>query len=301
MSYILVTGAAGFIGSNLTDKLFELGHQVICLDNLSAGIKENIKNCLEFFHGDINDIVLIDRIFKKYQIEYVFHLAAFIDLRESIKDPYKCYKNNVMGSINLINACTKYKIKKFIFSSTGGAIYSSTEQVPWTEETKVSPASPYGLSKLAIEEYLELSKNLYELDYCILRYANVYGKRQSGAYSGIISILIKNSLNNKQTTIFGGNQSRDFVYIDDVISANLLAMNLNGIYNVSSNKKTSINKLIEIINKYLKCDIIYTDSIKGEILHTQLCAFKLQQKGWSNNTNIENGINETIKWLQSKL
>jgi UDP-glucose 4-epimerase len=296
---ICITGGGGFIGSNLADELIKLSHNVIIIDNLSTGKLENINPKAVFYQRDICDN--LDDIFNKHQFDYVFHLAAFIDLRKSIENPAACNNVNIWGSKNLIDTCVKHNVKKFIFSSTGGAMFAQFTPQPWSEKTAVAPASPYGQSKLIIEEYLSIMKKLYGLDYCVLRYANVYGPRQSGSYSGIISILINNALNNKQTTIYGdGSASRDFINVKNVVSANILAMKLDGIYHVSTCTEISINKLIDIIGNKLNCNIVYSDKIAGEISSTCLSSQKLQNCGWKPDIDIFTGIEETIKYFSSK-
>jgi len=301
MSLILCTGGFGFIGSHLVDKLISLGHKVVILDNLSSGKQSNVKSYTDFFPNDICNN--LDFLFGKYKFDYVFHLAAFIDLRKSITNPKECYNDNVMGSINLINYCIKHNIKKLIFSSTGGAIYSPEAALPWDELSLAQPASPYGLSKLAIEQYLKLTKNLYKLDYTVLRYSNVYGPRQGGGECGAASIFINNALNDKQITIFGdGNQTRDFIYVDDVVSANVLAMQLDGTYNVSTNIETSVNKIAELIsNKLNYNNIVYASKIEGEVLNTRLSSNLLQSEGWKPTVDIENGISKTIEYFKAQI
>src|ERR1035437_91538 len=296
MPVSLVSGGMGFVGSHLVDKLMSFGHEVIILDNLSSGKESNVVACRDFFPNDINNN--LDFLFGKYKFDYVFHLAAFIDLRKSIINPKECYNINVLGSINLINYCIKHNVKKFIFSSTGGAIYSATAELPWNELSLAQPASPYGLSKLAVEQYLKMAKELYKLNYTVLRYANVYGSRQSGSKeSGIIAICIEKMLNGQRLIINGnGEQVRDFIDVKSVINANILAMEkLSGIYNVSSGAETSINKIISIVNNHGHLDIEYRDPIAGEIFRTNLDSSLLRSFGWSPDSDIASGINKIIE------
>jgi UDP-glucose 4-epimerase len=296
MPVSLVSGGMGFVGSHLVDKLMSFGHEVIILDNLSSGKESNVVACTDFFPNDINNN--LDFLFGKYKFDYVFHLAAFIDLRKSIINPKECYNINVLGSINLINYCIKHNVKKFIFSSTGGAIYSPAAELPWNELSLAQPASPYGLSKLAVEQYLKMAKELYKLNYTVLRYANVYGSRQSGSKeSGIIAICIEKMLNGQRLIINGnGEQVRDFIDVKSVINANILAMEkLSGTYNVSSGAETSINKIISIVNNHGHLDIEYRDPIAGEIFRTNLDSSLLRSFGWSPDSDIASGINKIIE------
>lgn len=247
---ILITGGAGFIGSHLVDKLCK-NNKVTIIDNLSTGLEENINEKATFYNLDIKED--LDNIFQKHKFNYVFHLAAFINLRESFEDPIKCMDVNLSGTINLINNCKKYNIEKFIFSSTGGAIYDEMALLPFTENSKVNPKSPYGLSKLFAEKYIENSG----VNYINLRYSNVYGPRQNAkGEAGVISIFMDNVLSNKPLQVFGdGFQSRDFVHVNDVVDANILCAEkaLNKTYNISTNKETSLLQLIQLLkNKFNK-------------------------------------------------
>lgn len=247
---ILITGGAGFIGSHLVDKLCK-NNKVTIIDNLSTGLEENINEKATFYNLDIKED--LDNIFQKHKFNYVFHLAAFINLRESFEDPIKCMDINLNGTINLINNCKKYNIEKFIFSSTGGAIYDEMALLPFTENSKVNPKSPYGLSKLFAEKYIENSG----VNYINLRYSNVYGPRQNAkGEAGVISIFMDNVLSNKPLQVFGdGFQSRDFVHVNDVVDANILCAEkaLNKTYNISTNKETSLLQLIQLLkNKFNK-------------------------------------------------
>lgn len=247
---ILITGGAGFIGSHLVDKLCK-NNKVTIIDNLSTGLEENINEKATFYNLDIKED--LDNIFQKHKFNYVFHLAAFINLRESFEDPIKCMDINLNATINLINNCKKYNVEKFIFSSTGGAIYDEMALLPFTENSKVNPKSPYGLSKWFAEKYIENSG----INYVNLRYSNVYGPRQNAkGEAGVISIFMDNVLNNKPLQVFGdGFQSRDFVHVNDVVDANILCAEkaLNKTYNISTNKETSLLQLIQLLkNKFNK-------------------------------------------------
>lgn len=298
MSNILVTGGAGFIGSHLVDKLVSLEHKVTVLDNLSSGKLSNINKYYDFFTHDINDS-LYD-IFNNNKFDYVFHLAAFINLRNSIKNPTDCFYTNVLGSINLIEYCVKYNCK-LIFSSTGGAIYSPNTILPWTENSLADPQSPYGLSKLHIEQYLKIAKILYNLNYTILRYSNVYGERQDAqGEAGVISVFLNDIKNNKNLKIFGdGCQTRDFINVNDVVAANIAVMKLDNCetYNVSSNSEISINNLANILLTETKSNlkIDYLPSIIGEVKKTKLSYEKLKNIiGWEPKFNFNDGLKKLI-------
>lgn len=284
MSTILVTGGAGFIGSHITDELISQNHQVIVIDNLSTGNLANLNSKATFFQSDINSD--LNWLFRINTIDYIFHQAAQINLRHSIVDPRFDAHQNILGSLNVIQTAAKHHVKKLFFASTGGAIYSANEQLPWTEETKASPASPYGLTKLTVEKYLELFKILHGLDYVALRYSNVYGPRQnSKGEAGVISIFLENLKEGKDLSINGdGNQTRDFVNVKDVVRANVHALeqHLSGTYNVCTNTETSVNELANLLIQYSKkeVNIIHKPAILGEVMQTRLSYDKLANTGW---------------------
>jgi len=301
---VFCVGGAGFIGSHVVDLLVEEGFNVIVLDNLSTGSTENINKKAAFYNVDIRDYDSLLEIFEEEQPDYVFHFAAQINLRDSIKFPVNDCENNIMGSINLIDISSRNFVRKFIFSSTGGAIYSAKNDFPWVETHVVEPTSPYGLSKLTVEKYLEMYRSLrddkfYSFNYAALRYSNVYGPRQnSEGEAGVVSIFIDKINNNEDLVIFGdGYQVRDFVFVEDVAKANLSALknDLYGIYNVSTDKGTSVNEiaegLIKISGKESK--IVYKDKIPGELYRSVLCSDKIG-KIWSFSVGLKEGLRRTF-------
>lgn len=293
----LVTGGAGFIGSHLVDKLIELGHTVVVIDNLSTGNIKNINPKAKFYRIDITDD--LNEIFKKEQFEYVYHLAAQINLRSSITDPKHDANINIIGSLNVIENCRRYKVKSVIFSSTGGAIYDSTSELPWVESSPLNPTSPYGLAKLTVEKYLELYKKIYGLNYHIMRYANVYGPRQNSAgEAGVIAIFIVRILQGKDLVVNGnGEQTRDFIFIDDLVKRHISCLDndSNGIIqNIGTGIEVSINRIIEILLEKMnsKVRVLYNPAITGELLRSCLLYTELS-------TSIEDGIEKTIEWFQA--
>lgn len=309
MSNILCTGGAGFIGSHIVDALIKRGHQVVIVDNLATGKSSNINSSAIFNRCDINSVRL-NGIFDEFSFDYVFHLAAQINLRHSIKEPQQDAETNIVGSLNVLENCVRTKVKRVIFSSTGGAMYSSkaafrlSSRLPFSETSKTEPESPYGLAKLTIEKYLHMFNKLYGLKSTILRYSNVYGPRQnSKGEAGVISIFIEKALKNEDIMIFGnGNQTRDFIYVDDVVKANMLALDteLDDVFNVSSNTQYSVNEVAEKILQYTNSEskTIHADPIKGEMLHTRLNADKLKLHGWNPTWNIDGGIQTTIDYFK---
>lgn len=303
MSKILVTGGAGFIGHNTSKRLLELGHEVVVVDNLSSG--NNIIKGIKLYTLDILDKYL-DDVFIEERPEYVFHFAANPSVRKSLSFPIDDAYNNIIGSLNLIQCSIKSGVKKFIYSSSGGACYGNPYTIPCTEHHITEPISPYGVSKHTAEHYLEVFSRISDMDYIILRYANVYGPTQlSSGEGGVISLFIDNIINNKKVYVFGdGTQTRDFVFIDDVVDANIMALNSsikNCIFNVSSNKETTINRIIEIISNKLSIDtsVEYLPFIVGEVMNIRLSNSLIRSRlGWAPKTDLGYGIEKTIEWFK---
>jgi len=304
---ILVTGGAGFVGSHLVDKLITQGNKVIVVDNLSTGKKENINKKAKFYKLDICSPKIFE-VFKKEKPEIVFHLAAQVNVRRSIEDPINDAKINILGSLNILDACRKFKVKKIIFSSTGGAIYGDAKIVPTKENYPPKPESPYGIAKLTIENYLDFYKKVYGLNYISLRFANVYGPSQDPkGEAGVVAIFTNKLLKGERPTIFGdGKQTRDFIYVDDVVSALIKSMNYKGketIFNVGTGIETSVNQLFKLISKILGIKIkpIYAPPKPGELKRSclDISKFKRELK-WQPKYNLEEGLKETIKWFKIK-
>jgi UDP-glucose 4-epimerase len=300
MKKALVTGGAGFIGSHVVDALIEHGLDVVVLDDLSTGSLENVNDRATFIQGSICDSRL-ECLIANEKPSYVFHLAAQINLRDSIKDPCHDAHVNIQGSLNLIDACARNDVKKFIFSSTGGAIYSEIASLPWNEASKALPASPYGLSKLTVERYLKLYQGLYGLQSVCLRYSNVFGPRQnSKGEAGVVSIFIDRIREEKDIVIFGdGNQTRDFVYVSDVAFANVMALqeNFRGTFNVSTGKAASVNKIARLLLDVMgsTVGIRHEQPVLGELRHSILDSGKLQKFGWEPRIKLSKGIKKTVK------
>jgi len=302
MSKILVTGGAGFIGSHIVDKYIDLGHEVFVIDNLSNGKKENLNPKARFYKIDIRD-EKIGEIFAKEKPEIVNHHAAQIDLRKSIKDPVLDAKINILGILNLLENAIKHKVKKFIFASSGGAIYGDAENIPTREDEKPKPLSPYAIAKLVSEQYLEFYFKVHNLPYIALRYANVYGPRQDPlGEAGVIAIFMNKLLSKRPPTINGdGNQTRDYVYVEDVAQANVLALkdNITGLFNIGTQKEASVNKLFQLISGLLGVDIPAKrgPNIKGEVKRSCLDYLKAKNVlDWSPKVNLEDGLEKTLEW-----
>ncbi len=304
---ILVTGGAGFIGANIVNALIEKGHDVVIIDNLVTGKKENINPKAKFYNIDIRD-KKIERIFKEHNFDIVNHHAAQIDVRKSVEDPIYDREVNIIGLLNLLENCVKYKVKKFINVSSGGVIYGDDATLPIEEDARKDPLSPYGISKLSAEHYLNIYDKLYGLKYTTLRYSNVYGKYQDPmGEAGVIAIFSNLMLANKQPIIFGdGKQTRDYVYVKDVVNANILAMKLgeNEAFNIGTSSETDVNELFKIIKKVTNYhgNPKYEPARPGELLRNSLDIKKAKKLlGWQPKYSLETGLKETIDWVKSSL
>jgi nucleoside-diphosphate-sugar epimerase len=252
----LVTGGAGFIGSNMVDYLINQGHEVFVIDNLSTGKIQNLNEKINFIELDLSDIRNINvlkSVVKK--VDYVIHMAAVPNVQQSIDDPLLTNKHNFQSTINLIESCRNTNVKKIIFSSTS-AIYGNSDIIPNNETVKPNPLSPYALQKLIGEQYLKLYSDLYGLKSVCLRYFNVFGERMTneGAYKSVISIFSEQKENNLPLTITNdGNQKRDFIYVGDVVVANYLSCikdtNNFNIYNVGYGDNISVNEIANYFNQ----------------------------------------------------
>lgn len=286
---ILITGGAGFIGSHLVDELIKQKHSVAIIDNLSEGKKENINLKARFYK--INICNNLESIFRKENPEIIFHLAAQKNVRKSIEDPIKDARTNILGTLNILKHCKN--VKKFIFSSSGGAIYGNTKIIPTPETETPNPLSPYGVSKLAIEKYLKA----LNMPYISLRYSNVYGPRQDPfGEAGVVAIFINKIKNNQTPIIFGsGEQTRDYIYVSDVVSANIKALekNIFGEFNIGTSRETSVNQLLKLIDPKAKPK--YKPAIAGEVQTSCLDITKAKKiLDWEPKIKLEDGIKQIL-------
>jgi len=301
---ILVTGGAGFIGSNVVDKLISNKHQVCIIDNLSTGKPENLNENAIFYKCDITNVDVLKLIFEIERPEVVFHFAAQIDVQTSLKKPVFDANNNIIGTINVVECCRLFNTKKIIYPSSA-AVYGDPEYLPVDEKHKVDPISFYGISKHTPEHYIKSFCNLYNIKYTIFRYSNVYGIRQDPkGEGGVVSVFINKFLNNEYPTIFGdGEQTRDFIYVKDVVSANLLALSKgdNQIINISTNIPVTVNELFQTMKKLFNSNlkVVYGEKRQGDILHSYLNNnLAKEMLEWDVEYNLESGIRETIQYYK---
>lgn len=308
MKTILVTGGAGFIGSHVVELLLTREYRVIILDNLSSGAKENISEEAVFIEGDIRDLEGTARIFSEHAIDKVVHLAAQSKVGPSVERPEEDLAINVLGTVHLLQAAQKHQAAKFVFASSA-AVYGHVEELPVTENSPTAPLSPYGTSKLAAEEYIKAFQRLYDFEIGILRFANVYGPRQTAATeAGVITIFIDQLLAGETPTIQGdGRQTRDFVYVEDVARAILTTLEEKQqerpIYNVSTETQTSVETLLRKLSEAAEKPFFpkYREERPGDIKHSYLSFEHLKQSfGWEPAVSLEEGIKKTVEYYHKE-
>ena len=301
MKKILVTGGAGFIGSHIVDELIKNNYEVVIIDNLSTGKKEYLNKKAKFYKRDICEN--IEDIFDIEKPEIVIHCAAQVMLRNSIENPIEDAKINILGTINLLENCKNFKIKKIIYCSTGGARVGEPEYLPVDEKHPIKPIAPYGISKHTAEHYVEMYSKLYQIDYLIFCFGNVYGPRDDPKSKRVTSIFIQDLLDKKQPKIFGsGEQTRDFIYVKDLAEFIVSSFEKNPkhkLFHLANGGQISVNKVFEIIKEKLKSDLepIYEEAINGEVKDIVLdTSLAIQELNWHPKHSFEKGIEETIKF-----
>lgn len=304
---ILISGGAGFIGSHVADALIERGHRVTILDSLVSGNEENVNRRAKFHKFDIGNRKRLEKLFEKVQPEAVFHFAAQINVRTSVEDPSADAMTNIMGSLSLIELAAKHGVKKFIFASTGGAMFDDSTPRPTPESIPAAPLSPYGIAKLSIEHYLRFFRQVHGLPYVVLRYANVYGPRQNAhGEAGVISIFLTRMLEGTSPTINGdGSQTRDYVYVGDVAEANVKALDSTieeGVFHIGTGLETSVNDIFRMLNwQFGKAfEEVHGPAKPGEIAASALNARRAKDVlGWEPKVALSEGLVATATWFKA--
>jgi UDP-glucose 4-epimerase len=302
----LVTGGAGFIGSNLVDALVARGHQVSVVDDLSTGRRGNLEAALgagaELVESDVRDADAMRDVLERARPEVVFHFAAQIDVRRSAADPAYDARVNVEGTINVLAAASAAGVRRFVNTSTGGAIYGEAKQIPAPEDHPVQPEAPYGQSKFAAEGYCELFRRLHGLSTVSLRYGNVYGPRQDPlGEAGVVAIFCGRLLTGERPVVFGdGLQTRDYVHVDDVVTANLAAAgsDVTGSYNIGTGVETTVLQLVEALAPHATAPFEpdHQPERPGEVRRIALDASRAREAlGWAPAVGIEDGLTQTLE------
>ena len=303
---ILVTGGAGFIGSHVTDRFVALGHEVAVLDNLSTGRREFVNPKARLFVTDLTDAAGLERAVAEFRPEVVDHHAAQIDVRHSVTDPVHDARTNILGGIELLQACRRHGVRKVVYASTGGALYGEGRVLPATEDHPVNPEAPYGASKHTLEHYLYIWRLLHGLDYTVLRYPNVYGPRQNPhGEAGVNAIFIGLMLRGERPRIFGtGEQVRDYLYVEDVVEANARALDRGGgeIVNLGTGIGTSVNDIFRELKAILGFagEPLYEAARPGEVQKIYLDAARAERVlGWVPTTRFRAGLEKTVAWSRA--
>lgn len=307
----LVTGGAGFIGSNLAEALLNEGHNIRVLDNFSSGRQENIQKIakdIELIRGDLRSPETVEKAVKG--VEYILHLGAMPSVPISVKDPIGTNASNIDGTLNVLMAAREYSVNRLVFASTC-AVYGDDPTLPKVETMAPNPQSPYALQKLAGEFYCRQFSDLFGVSAISLRYFNVFGKRQdpTSLYSAVIPKFVDAALSGQPITVFGdGEQTRDFIFIDDIVAANLAAIgadnSVNGkAINIASGSRMSINALIEHLSTVLgkKLSPEYKPTLKGDIRHSVADVESAGKNlAFTSKIRFEEGLAKYVAWYQSK-
>jgi UDP-glucose 4-epimerase len=304
---IVVTGGAGFIGSHLVDRLIQEGYEVAVVDNLSTGKRRNVNRAARLYKMDIQSSSL-ERVFRKERPAVVMHLAAQMNVRLSVENPVFDAQVNIIGTLNLLEQAVKHGSRKIVFASSGGAVYGEQEVYPAPETHATRPLSPYGISKLTGDHYLEYYQRVSGIQSVSLRYANVYGPRQDpDGEAGVVAIFAQKMLRGERPIINGnGRQTRDFVFVEDVVEANLAVMGkeVMGVYNVGTGRETSVNDLFRILATLTNAGSqeLHGPAKKGEQARSVVDATKIRRElGWEPRVSLEEGLKRTVEYFRAEM
>jgi UDP-glucose 4-epimerase len=302
---IAVTGGAGFIASHIADAYLSLGHEVVIIDNLSTGKRENIPANARFIEMDVNDAG-IPALFMEEKFDIVNHHAAQMDVRVSVQDPTYDARINILGGINIYESALRSGVKKIIFASSGGTVYGEQEYFPADERHPTKPISPYGIAKLSNEQYLYYYAHVHGLPSVAFRYANIYGPRQNPhGEAGVIAIFAQKLLKGEQPVINGdGLQTRDYVYVGDVVAANILALQpqMIGAYNIGTGIETDVNTLFGHLREFTQstCEEQHAPAKQGEQMRSVLSHERIFASfGWTPKMDMVEGLSKTVDSFRS--
>ena len=303
---ILVTGGAGFIGSHIVDQFVQEGHRVSVIDDLSTGKRKQVHREAAFYKLDVCSRQ-VEQVFKKEHPVAIVHMAAQMNVRKSTEDPGFDAKVNIMGTLRILELAVRYGARKILFTSSGGTVYGEQEAFPASEAHPTRPLSPYGISKLTCEYYLEYYRHVAGLKYVALRLANVYGPRQNAdGEAGVVAIFTQQMLAGEQPRINGnGFQTRDYVYVGDVVEAVRAAFvsSVEGVFNVGTGTETTVNEIFTRLKELTnaRCREIHGPAKKGEQSRSVLGAGKLEKEtDWTPNVSLSEGLAETVKFFQQQ-
>jgi nucleoside-diphosphate-sugar epimerase len=310
MATYLVTGGAGFIGSNIVDELLERGETVRVLDDFSTGREENVRHFadkVDLITGDIRDAGEVDRAVAG--VDFVVHQAALASVPRSIEEPVESSSVNVQGTLNLLDAAVRHSVRRFVYASSS-SVYGDSEELPKVETMKPQPKSPYAVAKLCGEWYCQVFSEIHGLPTVSLRYFNVFGPRQdpNSQYSAVIPIFVRHLLEGRSPTIFGdGEQSRDFTFVRNVVRANVLACEANTtgakVYNIACGDRFDLNDLYERLKSLLESDVdvTYGPPRAGDVKHSQADISAVgRELGFEINTGFAEGLKETVAWYKDQ-
>ncbi|HLC41545.1 MAG TPA: NAD-dependent epimerase/dehydratase family protein [Methylomirabilota bacterium] len=305
---ILVTGGAGFIASHVVDRYLALGHEVVAVDNLATGSRAQVNPRARFVNVDVRSPRL-GECFAEERPDVVNHHAAQAAVRRSVADPQFDALVNVVGTVNLLECCRRFGVRRVIFASSGGAVYGDADVLPTPETYPARPASPYGITKLTVEHYLACWQMLYQISWIALRYANVYGPRQNPlGEAGVIAIFSHRLLKGEPPIVNGdGEQTRDYVYVGDVVEANACALErqeVNGPVNVGTGTETSVNGLLKELSRWVDHPVkaVHGPAKAGEQLRSVVDPSRAKTLlGWSPQVTLEEGLRRTVDYFSKEV